>query len=114
METANMPDRAYVVPDGSKFDVVPPVVFLRTGDPFQVRNLTQWTVHVSFPAGLMDPGEGDVAPDAEPHTFTVIGARPGVFSYHVRVVIIQEDHASGIKGFSLDAVGNSDPRIIID
>lgn len=113
MDVPNMPDRAYVVPDGSKFDVVPPTAFLQTGDSFLVRNFTQWTVHVSFPAGLMDPGEGDIAPD-EKLPFTAIGTRPGVFRYHVRVVIIRPDLASGVEGFALDAVGNSDPRIIID
>jgi hypothetical protein len=104
----------YVVPDAYGFQVVPPVVRLTRGSQLTVRNLTQSQVRASFPPEVMRPSSDDIAPQGS-KPFTVRDDAPlGVYDYQVTVIFVQEDPDRGIAAVTLQARGNSDPRIIID
>lgn len=107
-------ETVYVVPNAYGFQVVPPVVRLTRGSVLTVRNLTQSWVRASFPPEVMIPPSDDIPPqDSRP--FTVRDDAPkGVYDYHVIVILVQEDPARGIAAVTLQASGNSEPRIIID
>jgi hypothetical protein len=105
----------YVVPDPPYgFQVQPPVVRLRRRGELVVRNLTQSHVHVSFPSHVMRPSSGDIAPQGS-QSFTVPDDAPvGIYDYQVIVVLVREDRERNIAEVTLQARGNSAPRIIID
>jgi hypothetical protein len=104
----------YVVPDAYGFQVTPPVVRLRPGGELAVRNLTQGHVRVSLPSHVMRPSSGDIAPQGS-QSFTVPDDAPvGIYDYQVIVVLVREDRERNIAEVTLQARGNSAPRIIID
>lgn len=104
-----VPVDARVIQTPHGFKVVPDYVFKHTHDGFTLLNLTDFTVHVSFPKLRTNPTEGDVPP-GEAETFTIEDTPPGTYQYWVQIVFREET----LKLFMLRASGGSDPNIIID
>jgi hypothetical protein len=93
-------------PNSGFFKVRPGVAFASAGDPFKVRNLTNYEVDVTFQGGLMDEGSGRQAIAAKSQgVFHIQGGASGFYAYSASVVV---------NGHQWNAIGESDPGVIID
>ena len=95
---------SYVFKDGLKYKVRPAVAFGEPGKFFKMRNLTNETLKVKFPADLMEEPTGEIPP-RERKKFRVREDADGLYEYEVRIVR---------KGIDKLAQGESGPFIIID
>jgi hypothetical protein len=111
MEGQTMPEpvdaRVFQTPHG--FQVHPPVVVKRRREYFTLLNHTKWRVNVTFHELPVEPGKADIDP-AQPKTFEILDAEPGVYPYSVAVTITDVQR----KEVTLLAQGGSNPKIIID
>jgi hypothetical protein len=94
----------YVFED-RKLYVRPAVAFGIAGRPLRFRNLIQRTLNLTFPPGLMKEDPPYAIESEKSKTYHVRSTANGLYSYSAW---------SRRRGKTKKAIGESDPRIIID
>jgi hypothetical protein len=95
----------YVFLDGQTFKARPALAAGVANKPFKFRNLTDSTLVVEFPDGLMDKPEPNIGPKKS-KTYHVGSKADGLYEYSIKAVL---------KGKRKKKVrGESGPRIVID
>lgn len=101
----------YVFDDKKQTYVRPAVAVGIAGKPFKFRNLTNSTLSLKFPSGLMKEESPGPIPPQKSKTYHVRSNADGVYTY---VVWSRRGGKNGKKKKKKRAIGESDPRIIID
>ena len=95
----------YQDPNSGTFKVRPAVSFGSAGKKFSFRNLTEFTVNLTFPDGLMNEGTNLPIPATESADFHILVDADGFYAYQVGVAV---------DGDEWEAIGESDPSMIVD
>ncbi len=96
---------AYVFNAGRTFKVRPALSAGTAGKPFSIRNLTDHTVDLDFPDGLMKREARTSIPAHRSRTFHIDRKADGFYRYQVDIVR---------QGSTTKARGESDPAMIVD
>jgi len=97
----------YVFGDGSGFKVRPAVASAARKKLFWVRNCTNCAIDLIFPQGLLAAAAASwTIKKKKNRSFKFSTSADGVYEYEV--------HVTPAPGYTVSAVGESGPRIIVD